>query len=204
MHRYNRNCGLTLDRCEQILIINSLFHDNNSTTYYRPTEMLDPAYLRFGGGLSMSWRESGNLNASKTAVVKNCTFSNNHADINVLNSNDTRPNFYRPRGHGGAIVVAFEGITNFMVRIEDTRIVENTAISSGGGMFVSFSDKAFNNRIIVKNCNFEQNLCDQDGSAISVNSFQVANDNTLIVENSTFDGNEAKIGRGACSVNLQV
>ena len=47
-------------------------------------------------------------------------------------------------------------------------------------------------------------MCDRDGGAISVNTFQVASDNSLIVENSKFDRNKAKVGGGACSVNIQV
>lgn len=152
----------------------------------------------------ISWRSTDSPEVSNTAVVQDCTFINNYADMNALNSNDTRPNFYRPRGHGGAIVVTFENVTGFTVTITDTKIVENTAISSGGGMFVSFYSSSTNNRVIVENTTFEENSCGRDGGAISVNTFQVANDNALIVEDSIFNGNRAKVGGGACSVNLQV
>ena len=203
--RNNSNCGLTADRSEQIVIVNSVFQDNNSTAFYMPTDALvDPKAIRFGGGLLISWRSTDNAEAANTVVVKNCTFINNHADINARNKNDTRPKFYRPRGHGGAIVVTFRNVTGFTVTIMDTRMVENTAVSSGGGMFISFSEGSTNNKVLVKNTTFEENTCSQDGGAISVNTFQVANGNTLTVEDSMFNGNEATVRGGACSLNLQV
>ena len=202
--RNNSNCGLTTDRSEQIVIINSLFHDNNSTAYYTSTDRLDPEAIRYGGGLLISWRSTDNAEAANTVVVKNCTFINNHANINERNKNDSRPSFYRPRGHGGAIVVSFQNVTGFTVTIVDTKIAGNTAVSSGGGMFVSFFRGSTNNRIVVRNTTFEENTCNQDGGGISVNAFQFANNNTLTVEDSIFDGNEATVGGGACSLNLQV
>ena len=169
-----------------------------------PTDRLDPEAIRFGGGLLISWRSTDNAEATNTVVVKNCTFINNRADINARNGNDSRPYFYRPRGHGGAIVVSFQNVTGFTVTIVDTRIVGNTALSSGGGMFISFFEGSTNNRVIVRNTTFEENTCNQDGGAISVNSFQFANDNTLTVEDSVFDRNNATVGGGAFSLNLQV
>lgn len=169
-----------------------------------PTDRLDPEAIRFGGGLLISWRSTDNPEATNTVIVKNCTFTNNRADINVRNRNDTRPYFYRPRGHGGAIVVAFQNVTGFTVTIIDTWIIGNTAVSSGGGMFISFFEGSANNKVIIRNTTFEENKCSQDGGAISVNTFQFANDNTLTVEDSIFDGNEAIEGGGACSFNQQV
>ena len=191
------------------MIVNSTFHDNNSTALYKATQRLDLNDLRFGGGLLISLRpnyirDNNNTKSSNTIVVQNCTFIKNHANINELNVNDTRPPFYRPRGHGGAIVVAFEQLSNYTVTIVDTKIIENTASTSGGGVFVSFSNTTTDNQVIFKNTSFKKNVCDQDGGAISVNTFQVANNNTVIVEDSRFDGNQAQLGGGACSVNLQV
>ena len=152
----------------------------------------------------VSWRSTDNAEATNTVVVKNCTFINNRADINVRNRNDARPNFYRPRGHGGAIVVSFQNVSGFTVTVVDTKIVGNAAVSSGGGMFISLFEGSTNNRVIVRNTSFEENTCNQDGGAISVNTFQFANDNSLTVEDSIFDGNAATMGGGACSLNLQV
>lgn len=202
--RNNTNCGFTASRSEDLLFVNCIFHDNSGAAFYNYTDALDPGEFRFAGGLLISWNATDKENALNSAVIKNCTFVNNHAVVNVRNKNDTRPNFYRPRGHGGAIVIAFENVTDFTATIVDTRILQNTAVSSGGAVFISFYDSSTNNRVIIRNATFEENSCNQDGGAISVNAFEVANDNILIVENSTFHRNQAKIGGGAFSINLQV
>ena len=204
IHRNNTNCGFTASRSEQLQFINCLFHDNNSSAFYNYTDALDPGGFRFSGGLLINWNATDDPNTRNLAIIQNCTFFKNHAVFNVRNSNDTRPDFYRPRGHGGAIVLIFEGVSDFTATIIDTKIIENTAISSGGGIFVSFYDNSINNKVIIKNSTFEANMCDRDGGAISVNTFQVANDNTLIVEDSNFNRNKAVVGGGACSVNIQV
>ena len=186
------------------MLINCLFHDNNSSAFYNYTDALDPGSFRFSGGLLISWNATENPNAQRTALIQNCTFFKNHAVSNIRNSNDTRPDFYRPRGHGGAIVLAFDGVSDFTATIVDTKIIRNTAISSGAGIFISFFNNSINNKVIIKNTTFEENTCNRDGGAISVNTFEVANDNALTVEDSSFDGNKAVVGGGACSVNIQV
>lgn len=202
--RNNTNCGFTASRSEEIFFINCLFHDNNSSAFYNYTNALDPGEFRFAGGLLISWDATDKEGSLNSAIIQNCTFINNHAVVNVRNRNDTRPDFYRPRGHGGAIVLAFEDVTDFTATIVDTRIVENTAVSSGGAVFISFYDSSANNRVIIRNTSFVENKCDQDGGAISVNAFEFANDNVLIVEDSMFHRNQARVGGGAFSINLQV
>lgn len=204
LYRNNTNCGFTASQSEQLLFINCLFHDNNSSAFYNYTDALDPGGFRFSGGLLISWRVIDLPNAQNSVIIKNCTFFRNHAVSNVRNSNDTRPDFYRPRGHGGAIVVTFERVSDFTATIMDTKIIGNTANSSGAGIFISFYGNSINNKVIIKNTTFEANMCDRDGGAISVNTFQVANDNALIVEDSNFDRNKAIVGGGACSINIQV
>ena len=204
--RRNRICGLTIDGSAQALILNSVFHDNNSTTFYRYTDRLDPAVFRFGGGLLLSWNstEDDQPLLSTTAVIKNCTFFNNYAGIDERNSNDNQPHFYRPRGHGGAIVVAFKNTDNHTLIIENSRIYNNTALFGGGGIILSFFKTASKNRVIINGTSFDNNDCSTHGGAISMNAFEMANENTLVVVNSNFTTNKAKRGGGACSVNLRV
>lgn len=102
------------------------------------------------------------------------------------------------------MVLTFESVSDFTAAIVDTKIIGNTANSSGAGIFISFYDNSINNKVVIKNTTFEANVCNRDGGAISVNTFQVANDNALIVEDSNFDRNKAVVGGGACSVNIQV
>ena len=162
---------------------------------------MDPGGFRLAGGLVISWNSTSERS---TTVIRNCTFVNNHANINELNGDDNRPNIYRPRGHGGAIVVSFENTTNHTLVIEDSRVSNNTALFNGGGMFISLYKDSIGNDIVITDSTFEDNTCVHTGGAISMNTFEVANDNTLTVKNSTFRRNSAWVGGGAYSLTLQV
>ena len=202
--RNNLNCGLTVDRSAQIYIISSSFHDNNSSAFYYYTDRLDPGVFRFGGGLLLSWNSTDSSELSNTAVVNNCNFFRNYAGIDARNRNDTRPHFYSPRGHGGAIVVAFKNASSHTLVVNNTRIYENTAHFGGGGIILSFFKNASNNTVTITNTSFVNNTCSTSGGAINMNAFEIANGNTLIVSNSTFEWNTANIGGGAASINLRV
>ena len=169
--------------------------------------MLDPGVFRFGGGLLLEWNstERNDLSIPDKAVVKNCKFFSNYAGINVDNENDTRPHFYRPRGHGGAIVVAFKNTSNHTLIINNTQIHENDARFGGAGIILSFFRNASNNTVLITNTSFVDNVCTIDGGAINVNAFEMANRNSLIVNNSNFEGNIAQKGKGgAANINLRV
>lgn len=199
--RDNLNSGILIHESEDLLIVDSIFHDNNSTAFYNNTNTLDPGGFRLAGGLVISWSST---NERSTAVIRNCTFINNHANINQLNRNDSRPNIYRPRGHGGAIVVSFENTENHTLVIEKSQISNNTALFNGGGMFISFYSDSINNDIVITDSTFENNSCVHAGGAISMNTFEVANGNILTVKNTAFERNSAWVGGGAYSLTLQV
>ena len=199
--RNNLNSGILFHESEDLLIVDSVFKDNNSTAFYNNTGTLDPGGFRLAGGLVISWNSSSDQH---TSIVRNCTFINNHADINPLNNNDSRPNFYRPSGHGGAIVVSFRNTKNHTLVIERSRVTNNTALFNGGGMFVSLYRESLGNNIIISDSTFEDNRCAHTGGAISMNTFQVTNGNMLNVQNSKFERNSAWVGGGAYSLTLQV
>ena len=184
-----------------MLIADSIFHDNNSTALYSNTNTLDPGGFRLAGGLVISWNSSSD---ESTTVIQNCTFINNHAGINQNNSNDARPNIYRPSGHGGAMVVSFEKTWNHTLVIERSRFVNNTALFNGGGVFISVYRDSIGNDIIITDSVLEDNSCVHTGGAISMNTFEVANDNILAVKNTSFNRNSAWVGGGAYSLTLQV
>ena len=118
--RNNRNCGLTADRSTQIYIVNSSFHDNNSSAFYYYTDRLDPGVFRFGGGLLLSWNSTDSSELPNTSVIQDCKFFRNYAGIDARNENDAQPYFYRPRGHGGAIVVSFKNTSSHKLVINNT------------------------------------------------------------------------------------
>jgi predicted outer membrane repeat protein len=201
--RDNLNSGLLTHESEDMLIADSIFRDNNSTAHYSNTGTLDPGPkgFRLAGGLVISWNST---NDGSTTVIRNCTFISNHAGINQNNSDDTRPNIYRPRGHGGAMVVSFERTQNHTLVIEKSRFINNTALFNGGGVFISIYRDSVDNDIIITDSAFEDNSCVHTGGAISMNTFEVANNNILAVENTSFDRNSAWVGGGAYSLTLQV
>ena len=186
---------------EDMLIVDSIFQDNNSTAFYNNTNTLDPGGFRLAGGLVISWNSSSD---ESTTVIRNCTFINNHAGINRLNSDDARPNIYQPRGHGGAIVVSFEKTRNHTLVIEGSRLFNNTALFNGGGVFISVYSDSIANDIIITDSTFKDNTCVHTGGAISMNIFEVANENILTVKNTSFERNSAWVGGGAYSLTLQV
>lgn len=139
------------------------------------------------------------------SVIQNCKFFRNYAGIDARNKNDTRPHFYRPRGHGGAIVAAFKDTSSHTLVINNTQIFENAAFFGGGGIILSFFKNASNNTVIITNTSFLDNACSADGGAINMNALEMANGNTLIVNNCTFERNVANAGGGgATSINLRV
>jgi len=171
------------------------------------TATLDPGTIRYAGGLTIIiWR---NLQAQGpvTVLVRNCTFTNNTASINENNANDskTRPSFYVPQGHGGAIMVLFDQVTNHTVWIQDSVIKNNTALFNGGGLFISFFNSSFWNRVIISGSLVKGNKCNNvRGGGLSMNTFQIANFNQLQVQDTNFVANQAWVGGGACTINLQV
>ena len=202
-YRNNLNSGYVAYTVFNTTFLNCTFRDNNSTFVYDETESLSPGDYRFAGGLTLTWRDQ--RYQPVTVLIKNCTFVNNTASINTRNANDTnRPNFYIPRGHGGAIVASFNRTHNHTVLIEDTIMVDNEAKFNGGGVFLSFYNSSNFNKFIIRRSRIDRNRCANAGGGISMNTFEVANFNHLVVEDTNFTGNIAWVGGGACTINHQV
>ena len=180
--------------------MNTDFHDNNNIRPYNNTGTLNPGDFSYAGGLSLVFQG----NVTRSGVVKNCTFSQNIANISEQNVNDTRPILYIPNGHGGAVVLSFNGTEGHNLTIEDLQVVDNIAVHNGGGLHIRLFQRSSNNTVTIRNSQFKNNSCGGYGGAISMNVFEFGNDNLLIVENSTFENNSAIVGGGACSINLRV
>ena len=198
--RENWSGGLISFQTDDFQIVNTVFHNNNNIRPYNNTGSLNPGDLNSAGGLSLVFEAS----VSRSGVVKNCTFIQNVANISEQNLNDTRPNLYIPNGHGGAIVLSFNGAQSHRIVIEDSRVIDNTAVHNGGGLHITLFQRSINNSVVVRNSQFKNNICKGYGGAISMNMFEFANENLLMVENCTFENNSASVGGGACSINLRV
>ncbi len=198
--RDNWSGGLILFQTNNFQIVNTEFYDNNNVRPYNNTGSLDPGDLNYAGGLSLVFQG----NVTRSGIVKNCTFINNTANVNEENVNDTRPELYIPNGHGGAIVLSFNGAKRHNLTMEDLRVIDNIAVHNGGGLHIRLFQQSTNNTVTIRNSQFMNNSCSRYGGAISMNVLDSGNENLLIVENSTFENNSAMVGGGACSINLRV
>ncbi len=201
-YRNNWNSGIANYNPHNASFINCTFRDNYSIQQYSESVELNPGQYRYAGGLNLLWNKQSIKQVN--ILVRNCTFINNTAGVNKNNENDTRPNLYIPRGHGGAILAAFNGTQNHNITIEDSLIMDNEAKFNGGGMFLSFYAGSNNNYIQIRNTKFLNNRCNITGGGISMYTFEVANQNFLRIENTEFYRNRALAGGGACTINLQV
>ena len=202
--RDNQNSGFVVYTSYNTLFQNCTFKDNICTLAYDEGDGLTPGGYRYAGGLTVLWTNQPDF--SVLTHVKNCSFINNTANVSSSNDDDLelRPNLYILRGHGGALLVAFNNASNNTLLVEDSQFINNTALFNGGGIFVSFYNESYENQVIINRTTIDGNRCNSVGGGISMNTFEVADSNHLIVENSNFTNNSAWTGGGAFSINLQV
>ena len=133
-------------------------------------------------------------------TVTNCMFHSNSGNRNDINN--TRPVLLKANGHGGAVVIRLENVTNSTFRIEDCVFVNNSAEVDGGAVFISISQKVSSNQFVFRNNNFTNNRVETaSGGAVSINSFNITFDNTVTIKDCNFVNNTGNAG-GAVSVAL--
>ena len=214
-------------RCSNVVIQNTLFENNTAASRYRfdPTLTIGVGTLigfQTGGALTISYMNSTAGDSIHTALVKNCIFRNNRAGINASNSEDAaqRPILYIPRGHGGALHIAFQNTEGHSVTVEGGSFEGNSAQLSGGAVSILFyrgvantEDVQFsssNNTVRLDGVTFRDNHCGEEeemrgnGGAVSINTFEAANTSKVIVSNSRFEGNSATNEGGALSFIIEV
>lgn len=134
------------------------------------------------------------------AVIQNCTFSSNVANINP--PNNARPVLLKANGHGGAVLMRFVGSCDSSVEISGCVFESNVAEVDGGGLYISLSEHASRNSITLRDTNFTSNaVMEASGGAISINSFNFTFNNSLLVERCHFTSNSGDSG-GAVGVAL--
>ncbi len=204
VYRGNLNSGFVAYTSYDTVFHNCTFKNNTCTLQYNESDFLTSGSVRYAGGLTLEWRDPPE--PPVTVLIKNCTFVNNTAGVHQDNMEDAkrRPNFYSPRGHGGAILVSFSGTSDHTILIEDSFIISNTAEFNGGGIFISMYNQAYTNRIVITGTVFEGNICKKVGGGISMNAFDGAEANRLIVASSDFTDNVAGTGGGAYTIIIQV
>lgn len=168
-----------------------------------------------GAGLTLLYAPGTVLGS---ALVENCTFTNNRADVNIANYDDIeqRPSLYIPRGNGGGLLMSFQNTSQYRVEIRNCSFIGNSARFTGGAISIQFfrgtnsSDSSEvqtssrNNTIIIDGCVFKDNVCSRVGGAISINTLEAANFNEVTVSRSVFERNTAGLGGGAYSFSIEV
>lgn len=130
-------------------------------------------------------------------TIENCTFDSNHALMDQLNINDTRPSDYKPFGTGGGLLIRFSNTSHSQLVIADCKFINNTALVRGGGLYVAFWGHSKYNSIEIQNSLFQENYCAKAGGAISLSSFSSSHGNVITIAGSNFTENEAVESCGA-------
>ena len=178
-----------------INVVNTVFRNNTnnaSASTQNDETTIEDLYRRVqtSGGMTIF------LSDQKTDIlIDNCTFEYNRASVNL--PNDSRPVLLKQNGHGGAFLIRLNSTQNSTVKILNSRFLNNYAQVDGGGVYISYSDKAESNVFTFSNLTFESNTVEQAaGGAISVNSFGLTFNNTFLLEDCHFYDNKGSAGGG--------
>jgi len=197
--RDNVGSPLQLRFSTEIFVEDTIFRDNRNLFPAEPdtnstniTELYRAIIT--GGGITYY------SDATAGLYISNCMFINNSANQN--DANNSRPVLLKTNGHGGAIIVRLAGSNNSVINITDTIFDHNSAQVDGGAIYFSFSEKATDNSVVLKNVNFTNNAVEQaSGGAVSVNSFSISYSTIINVIDCDFINNSANAG-GAFSAVL--
>ncbi|KAL5515916.1 hypothetical protein EMCRGX_G001161 [Ephydatia muelleri] len=138
--------------------------------------------------------------APTNILISNCTFSYNEAGSNLPNS--TRPVIFKSKGHGGGVIIKLVATRNCTIVIENNVFSSNGAELDGGAIYISLSDNASANTIVMSNNIFVNNTVQSaSGGAVSVSSYFISYNNSIMVNGCTFTNNSGNSG-GAFSVAL--
>lgn len=195
LNRNNSGTSVQTRFTVMIQLLNTVFYhntnealistDNNETT-------IEDLYNRVqtSGGITIFLS-----NQITNILIDNCTFEYNRASINP--PNDTRPVLLKQNGHGGAVLIRFNSTNNSTVDILNSKFQNNSAEVDGGGIYISYSDRADSNTFYFSNLTFDSNTVEEAaGGAVSVNSFGLTFNNQFILEDCHFNRNRGSAGGG--------
>ena len=141
-----------------------------------------------GGGLTLY-----SSTVSTNVLISNCTFINNQAGYNLPNT--TRPVLFKQNGHGGALLIRLAGTQNSAVVIENCVFTLNSAELDGGAIYISLSENASANRIIISNNSFTNNtVMAASGGAVNLASYFISYNNFIMVNDCLFINNSGNSG----------
>ncbi len=210
--RNHTSSALSVRQVNNAVISNTIFRNNTAfSPYDYNSDLSNILVFRQSGGLSLTY---ANNRTGGYILIRNCSFSNNHAGVDLSNMPDyaQRPNQYIPRGHGGGILMDIVNTSRYEIVIEDTVFSNNSAEFSGGAVSILLyrnSSTGINtssdyNTVLMSNVTFMDNMCNGNGGGVGVSTFEAANSNEVIVRDSRFENNQAMTAGGAFSLIIEV
>lgn len=124
-------------------------------------------------------------------------FCNNTSSENHIQ--DVGQLLFKPHGRGSAVLIRLINVNSSSINISNCIFTNNHAEVEGAAVYISFSESASLNQILVRGSEFTRNTVELGaGGALGFNSYQFSLSNSINVEDCVFAENEADSG-GAVS-----
>ena len=138
------------------------------------------------------------------SITVNITIRNSHFLNNTASKNDGDNGqlSLRPVGRGGAALIRLVGTSNSLIEISDCTFTNNHAEVEGAGVYLSLSEQASLNQILLTGNEFKSNTVELGaGGALALNSLRLSLENSVLIQDCVFIRNRGDSG-GAVSFSL--
>ena len=179
-----------------VTITNSNFSDNSGT---------GNVFLPFRGNtgaVAIGYNQNGSSNfvTSPNILVRNCSFTNNRADVSTesfLTSNDiVARGIFTGRGGGLGLLIS-NSFHNATAVISNCQFLNNFAASFGGGFYLVLNGTGTQHNVTMDNCEFRNNTGILGAGAINVGYLTNGALDlvmTVMIKSSCFIGNQGVTG----------
>ena len=199
------NCAFT-NFTEAVLDIYNSIHVSIANSNFSNSSGTGNVLLPFRGNtgavaIGYNSGMSTNFVLRPKILVKNCSFTNNQADVFTTESFLTSSmivtqGVFTGRG-GGLGVLINQSFYNVTALITDCQFVNNSAFSFGGGLYLIFNGTGTQHKVTLDNCQFVNNTGALGAGAICIGYLTNGHFNfpmTSIIQNSLFVGNQGETG----------
>ena len=184
--------------CFDVIVESCIFENNGPVTVSKFVP-----FRGHSGGLSVAFNFTQPLNRTRlTATISDIIFRNNSASASVSGAQSTTQ-FLRSSlvpGRGGGCAVVENSKTPLDVLVTRCTFERNSALTYGGGMFMSWS-RVSNHTTTITDSSFIENDCPGAGAGGLVIGFDRSGPDEiadqLLASNVRFIGNTAVYGGGA-------
>ena len=180
-----------------VTIANSNFNNNSGTG-----NVLLP-FRGNSGAVAIGYNRgiSTNFVTHPNILVKNCSFTNNQANVftteSILTSSMiVTQGVFTGRG-GGLGLLINQSFHNVTALIADCQFINNYAFSFGGGFYLIFNGTGTQHKVTLDNCQFVKNTGTLGAGAICIGYLTNGYFNfpmTSVIQHSLFVGNQGETG----------